>query len=136
HCLQRMKEHLGALGSPANVLILTQPSMIRQGHIESLTRQLDELHIAWHVHDHVMREPTLQSIYYICDELQEHSFDALIGIGGGSVLDAAKLLATLLVERIAPERLLVPGAVQRQGLPLALIPTTSGTGSEVTPNAI
>ncbi|MCU6712906.1 iron-containing alcohol dehydrogenase [Paenibacillus sp. J5C_2022] len=136
HSIRRLNELMAALHSPSHVLILTQPSMIRLGHIDTMTRQLDTMRIAWHVHDRVMREPTLDSIYDICDEYSGHSFDALIGMGGGSVLDATKLLATLLVERIPPARLLQSGAVCRRGLPMALIPTTSGTGSEVTPNAI
>lgn len=128
--------HLPALGPLSSVLILTQPSIVRLGYLERITVQLDRMNVAWHTCDRMAREPTLSSIYDLCADLGSGSFDAIIGIGGGSVLDAAKLVSILLVDPMAPEQLLQPGSIKRKGIPTVLIPTTSGTGSEVTPNAI
>lgn len=60
----------------------------------------------------------------------------MIGIGGGSVLDAVKLLSVQATNPKSIREMLGTGLVDKPGIPTILIPTTSGTGSEVTPNAI
>lgn len=84
----------------------------------------------------VPSEPTIAAFERIRAELHGERFDAVIGFGGGSALDVAKLLAALVsreepvsaffgIDRLPPGR-----------LPLVCLPTTAGTGSEVSPNAI
>jgi alcohol dehydrogenase class IV len=79
----------------------------------------------------------VQHIEELYTKLAGEAFDAFIGLGGGSVLDVTKLLSVLgtgtgqkIVDMIGIDK------VVSQGSPTILIPTTSGTGSEVTPNSI
>lgn len=65
----------------------------------------------------------------------EHKCDLVVGIGGGSAMDAAKGIALLALQTNGLKEIL-DGAPAQPGLPIVCIPTTSGTGSEVTPYAV
>lgn len=86
--------------------------------------------------DDIRQEPTVNDFHTIVDKAREFQADSVIGIGGGSVLDLAKLVATLLYSDQQVEQLFGTGLVKQRGVWFACIPTTSGTGSEVSPNAI
>ena len=86
--------------------------------------------------DDIRQEPTVNDFRTIVDQAREFQADSVIGIGGGSVLDLAKLVATLLYSDQHVEQLFGTGLVKQRGVWFACIPTTSGTGSEVSPNAI
>lgn len=77
---------------------------------------------------------------YHVDEVQTHfqgeSYDLLVTIGGGSALDVAKLLAVLVNAPFRVSDIVGPNKIPAPRIPLVAIPTTAGTGSEVTPNAI
>ena len=62
--------------------------------------------------------------------------DIIIGLGGGSAMDVAKLTAALLNNDVTLRELLDKAPIPRRGLPTLMIPTTAGTGSETTPNSI
>lgn len=86
--------------------------------------------------DDIRQEPTVNDFHTIVDQAREFQADSVIGVGGGSVLDLAKLVATLLYSDQKVEQLFGTGLVKQRGVWFACIPTTSGTGSEVSPNAI
>ena len=86
--------------------------------------------------DDIRQEPTVNDFRTIVDLAREFQADSVIGVGGGSVLDLAKLVATLLYSDQHVEQLFGTGLVKQRGVWFACIPTTSGTGSEVSPNAI
>ncbi|MDD5596805.1 MAG: iron-containing alcohol dehydrogenase [Victivallaceae bacterium] len=87
------------------------------------------------VHD-VPAEPAVDQIKRIFNLIKEFKPQMLIGIGGGSVIDTVKILAVMLTNDTALEDLLGAEKIQNKGIPTLAIPTTAGTGSEVTPNAI
>lgn len=62
--------------------------------------------------------------------------DVVVGIGGGSAMDVAKILAVLLAQPVTLSGLLAKEPIRNRGLPTVMVPTTAGTGSEATPNAI
>ena len=77
--------------------------------------------------------PTLSSVAEGLAAFRSGSFDALVAVGGGSVIDTAKLIATLSAQDGEPERFLVGRqSIRRQGPPLIAVPTTAGSGSEAT----
>lgn len=88
----------------------------------------------------ICHEPTVDQIESLRASLKGKHFDFIIGVGGGSVLDTAKALAALLPQNSpATDYLEVIGKglpLQEDPLPTVLIPTTSGTGSEATKNAV
>ncbi|GAK09847.1 iron-containing alcohol dehydrogenase [Geomicrobium sp. JCM 19038] len=118
------------------VLIVTQPSMVNKSQFETMKHNLSDNQIEFDFTVSIQPEPTIANIENTFEEtVRGKNWDAIIGIGGGSVLDAVKILAVLNDESQSIEEMLENG-VQSKGLPTILIPTTSGTGSEVTPNAI
>jgi len=88
----------------------------------------------------VCREPTVEDVEQAVVSARDHRADVVVGIGGGSVLDAAKALAALVTNRReVSEYLEVVGngsTLEVPGLPCIAVPTTSGTGAEVTRNAV
>jgi alcohol dehydrogenase class IV len=135
HSLQTVARHLPVLGPVKNALIVTQNSMIQRGFTDELKRQLSQAGVSVYVLGGVMQEPTVDNINELNAKITE-PFDVYIGIGGGSVLDATKILSVLKTNDTPIEQMLGIELVKNAGIPTVLIPTTSGTGSEVTPNAI
>jgi len=119
----------------ANVLVVLDRAVSENADVKA---RLDELRTggrAVTVTDAVPPEPTDRDVERIVGGLRSNAFTQVIGIGGGSVLDASKLLAAMLVSPLTPAELADGAPIERR-LPLILVPTTAGTGSESTPNAI
>ncbi|MHC8333607.1 iron-containing alcohol dehydrogenase [Pseudomonas sp. LB3P25] len=136
--LEQLGDKLHLLDTPLKqVVLVTQHAMHRLGVTEKIKAQFAARGIAVHMIDNVEIEPTLENIERVFrEEVAPHAPDALIAVGGGSVLDAAKLFAVMLTNDTPLKDLLGIDKVGNPGKPMVLIPTTSGTGSEVTPNAI
>lgn len=86
--------------------------------------------------DDVPPEPEEGQVRAIYDRLAQGGADAVIAIGGGSVLDTAKMVAVMLTNPGYYQDLTNKEAIQNRGLPLVAVPTSAGTGSEATPNSI
>ncbi|WP_276356263.1 iron-containing alcohol dehydrogenase [Cohnella caldifontis] len=134
--LGQLGERLQALAPVRSALIVSQPSMFRQGFIDQTQRQLEQRGISSMVIRDVMPEPTAQHIRELCDRVRGSGIDLIVGLGGGSALDVAKLISVLLTNEQDVEEMLGVDRVREPGIPTVLIPSTAGTGSEVTPNAI
>lgn len=92
----------------------------------------------WDVHvlDGVIADPPEHVVLEAAEQARAAGADLVVGLGGGSSLDVAKLLAVLLGGNQALDDMYGIGNVKGQRLPLVQIPTTAGTGSEVTPVSI
>lgn len=135
--IEKVGEHLSLLGTEVkSALIITQPSMKRLGFVEKLIHQLSDKGVSAYVNIDVLPEPTVENIEEVFQAISKEQYDVLIGFGGGSVLDATKILSVLQTNNQSIRELLGIDLVKNPGTPTILIPTTSGTGSEVTPNAI
>lgn len=132
--LKQLNAHLGIFKSIKHALILTIPNF--DHHVATLTSQLDASNISYTIFTGIQPEPTIDHIEGVYEELFEEPFDVIIGMGGGSILDAAKLLSVLSTNKMGLKDMLGTELIPNKGIPMVLIPTTSGTGSEVTPNAI
>jgi alcohol dehydrogenase class IV len=91
--------------------------------------------IAYVTYDKVISNPTVESTYEGALIAKENQVDFIIAIGGGSPMDAAKGIALLAAQKIVEEELF-SGSYENKVLPLIAIPTTAGTGSEVTQYSI
>ncbi len=91
--------------------------------------------IPYVTYDKVISNPTVESTYEGALIAKENQVDFIIAIGGGSPMDAAKGIALLAAQKIVEEELF-SGSYENKVLPLIAIPTTAGTGSEVTQYSI
>lgn len=136
--VDNISEHLSLLNLPIKqALLITQPALVAAGAAEKVEKALEAVGITVDLTTDVEPEPTLENIERVFSEtVGVKDYDVLIGLGGGSILDTTKLLSVLKTNDTALENLLGTDLVEKAGLPTILIPTTSGTGAEVTPNAI
>lgn len=81
-------------------------------------------------------EPTVGDFKRFLDLAKDYGADSVLGVGGGSVMDLAKLIATFVHSEQPIEECFGIGFVKQRGVWFACVPTTAGTGSEVSPNAI
>ncbi len=120
-----------------NCMIVTgATSALKSGALDDVITVLSESGIEYIVYDKIRENPLLSTIYDGGIAAKEFGCDFVIGIGGGSPMDAAKAIAAFIsnpgispdeifdVDRLAPS------------VPIILIPTTSGTGSEANPYSI
>lgn len=124
------------LGEFRHAVIVTQPSIVALGVIDQIVGELKQAGISSRYITDVKPEPTVDNIRTVFGRISAEPVDLLIGIGGGSVLDAAKIFSVLLTNPVDVQTLIGIDLVSQPGIPTVLVPTTSGTGSEVTPNAI
>lgn len=116
------------------LFILTAP--VIRPMIADMEKTLTDGGVSIKYFDDIRQEPSVTDFKNILDIAREFKADSVIGVGGGSVLDLCKLVATLIDSDQQIEDLFGTGFVKRRGKWFACIPTTSGTGSEVSPNAI
>lgn len=132
-CIQTFADDYKTLGLK-RLFVLTAPPIVPL--IEETLGGLKAVGIAVEVFDQIMAEPTLNDFNRIVDVARRFGADSVAGIGGGSVLDVAKLVAAFAQSEQQAADCFGTGFIQKKGLWLACLPTTAGTGSEVSPNAI
>ena len=92
--------------------------------------------VEYYVLDDLPAEPSYMAVQSVVDAFKKSGADLIIACGGGSVMDAAKLASILVTDEYGVKELLDNPGQARKCVPIVLIPTTAGTGAEVTPNAI
>lgn len=88
------------------------------------------------IDESIVEEPTFDDFNRTLEKAKTFNADSIVGIGGGSVLDVAKLVAAQLKNSQTLDEIKGVGNLKERTTYVACIPTTSGTGSEVSPNAI
>lgn len=88
------------------------------------------------IFDRITAEPALDEVLEIIELARKAGADSVVGIGGGSVLDTAKVVACFVKSKQQVADCFGTGLIKERGLWCGCLPTTSGTGSEVSPNAI
>ncbi|HEX8417595.1 MAG TPA: iron-containing alcohol dehydrogenase, partial [Methylobacterium sp.] len=106
--------------------------LVKAGLIAPILTDLAAHGFHVHVFDRVLPDPPEAVLLACVDEGRAAGADIVIGLGGGSSLDVAKLAAVLLVSEQPLSEIYGIGKVAGTRLPLVLVPTTAGTGSEVT----
>jgi len=135
--IRSLTENLRLIGAEiSSALIVTQPPIRGQDFFTRLLEDLRGKGVSVDIEMDIPPEPTAHNVNDIFSRVQSKSYDVIIGIGGGSVLDTAKVISVLKTNNRGIEELFGTDLVEKPGIPLILIPTTAGTGSEVTPNAI
>ncbi|MEX0642028.1 MAG: iron-containing alcohol dehydrogenase, partial [Pirellulales bacterium] len=125
---------VGGLGR--RVMVVTDPGVAVQPLFEQLILSL--IHSGLHVgvFRDVVAEPPVRVVEACVAAAEDAGADVLLGVGGGSTLDVTKVAAVKLKHAGTIPSLYGANRVPGRGLPTVLVPTTSGTGSEVTPIAV
>lgn len=120
-----------------NVVIITDQGVWNSGLVERPKALLEAEGVQVHVINNTPPEPTVDQVHEIFQTAKEFEVQMIIGIGGGSSIDTAKIVSLLLTNDVTLCDLVKGQAqIERRGLPTLMIPTTAGTGAEATPNAI
>lgn len=132
-CVEKNACRLASFGKKA-LIVTGARSAKANGSQDDLIKALSANGQTWVIYDKVMSNPTIDCVYDGAALAQSSGADFVVAIGGGSPMDSAKAIAMLACEDIPRESLF--GAGYKKRLPLCCIPTTAGTGSEVTQYAI
>jgi alcohol dehydrogenase len=132
---RQLCRHIARSGKK-KVLIVTDKPLVELGITERASAGLAEAGVESAVYDGVLPDPSFEIVEAGVAVLREHSCDCILAIGGGSSIDAAKVMA-LAATNPGNARDYVGFAKAKEApLPLYAIPTTSGTGSEATQGAV
>ena len=132
-CIQTFTDDYKKMGL-RRLFVLTAPPI--RPLIEGTLDELKAAGIAVEVFQNIVAEPTVNDFKRILELARQFQADSVAGIGGGSVLDVTKLVAAFIDSDQQVEDCFGTGFIRRKGLWFACLPTTAGTGSEVSPNAI
>ncbi len=118
------------------ILIVTDPILAKTGLVERVRTPLDQGQIAVEVFAGGEPEPSFRAAEACIQAARRFQPDALLGLGGGSNMDLAKITATVLAHGARPRDYVGDDKVPGPILPLICVPTTAGTGSEVSAAAV
>ena len=119
-----------------NVFIVTDSVLNKLGIPAKVTDYLDKKNIHYKIYDAVTPDPTFQVVEEGLRQSLAAKCDAIVAIGGGSVIDAAKMIAMSQGNNCQPQKLIGILKARKPAVPLYCIPTTAGTGSEATLGAV
>ncbi len=142
---QHSLEHLRAIQSQTT-MIITAPINTKVGHVEMVKNNLTQVPVI-HTFEEVVPEPPYSLVQKGVEIIKEYKPDTIIALGGGSALDLAKAIRffyenpkfefrDLKVNFLDPRKRVIEYPMDKPRTKLIAIPTTSGTGSEVTPMAV
>ena len=134
--LNQLPEIIKTLDSIKSFLIVTDKQMVEFGYVKKLQDILSKAGLNSDVFDDTVPDPTDTVVLNGINFLEKFNNEAVIGFGGGSPIDTAKAIAAMAKHSKNIQDYKPPSTFDKQGLPIIAIPTTAGTGSEVTHHAV
>ena len=126
----------GILSGYQKAAVFTDKGIEKAGLLDEPVKYMKEAGVDIVILDELPSEPTYAQAQKVIDEFKASGADVIVGIGGGSVLDIAKLSSVAASEEYGVKELLDEPLLGKKKTDTILIPTTAGTGSEATPNSI
>jgi alcohol dehydrogenase class IV len=120
----------------SKVFLVTDQGIRNAGILDSIEQSLQDSGIAFEVFDEVIPNPSEENIMGGLEKLKSYNADHVVAIGGGSSIDTAKGMAIMATNEGTILDYEGVGKIPNPSLPLIVIPTTAGTGSEVTASTI
>lgn len=130
---------------PANGVLVTDETIDKYGHADRIQAILEDAQFEVDIYSEAQREPSIDSIEHCLSFVEQatngRGYDFYLGVGGGSCMDTAKAVRTVrandgdIIDYIS-EPTGNGEYLEQSGAPLVLVPTTAGTGSEISPIAI
>ena len=134
-CVENIKDIIKKENAK-KLIVFTDKGIRGAGLLDILTNTLDEIKAEYQIFDDLTAEPAYQDVERVIKEAEGCSGDLIVAIGGGSVMDAAKLCSVLKGASYTVRDLLKDPSLAKKQVKTVMIPTTCGTGSEATCNAI
>lgn len=132
-CVKKYAEEWTALGSSA--LIVTGRSSAYNGSLTDVTESLEKEKVPYTIYNQIEENPSVETVMKVRELGIRQKVDFVIGIGGGSPMDAAKAIALMIAQKDRDAAFLYEKGTN-EALPVVEVPTTCGTGSEATPYSI
>jgi alcohol dehydrogenase class IV len=120
----------------SKILLCTDKGIANSGLLDQVTASLENAGIEYVLFDGVVANPRIETVSEGLDVYRGNGCDSILGVGGGSPIDTAKVIGVLATNEGGVTDYEGPGLVKNALPPLAAIPTTYGTGAEVSPAAI
>src|SRR4030042_4523799 len=135
--LKQIGQQAAKLGA-GSVLLITGPQVKKAGLLEKTESFLktEGISVKVNIQDRDTPEPATDVVEATAEIARKGDFDGIIGLGGGSILDVAKMASALCTNPGKTENYFGRERVPKRGKPTILFPTTAGTGGEVTKHAI
>ncbi|WP_418578387.1 iron-containing alcohol dehydrogenase [Hungatella sp.] len=118
------------------VALFTDKGVENSGLLNKVKTILSESGVEMVIFHELPSEPTCDQVQETAERFRESGAEYIIAVGGGSVMDSAKLASVLSTGDYGVRSLLEEPGLARKGVPTLMIPTTAGTGAEATPNSI
>ena len=135
NAMDNVTDIIRALGAK-KVAVFTDPGIEKAGLFALPEAAVQAAGVDYYVLDDLKPEPDYMTVQALIDDFKARGADLIVACGGGSVMDAAKLASVLVTDEYGVKELLDEPGRAKKCVPIVLIPTTAGTGAEVTPNAI
>ena len=120
----------------SKVFLVVDPGLVKAGLVERITAPLTKAKIGFELYDQIDPEPGLKLADNGLKLAKKAKCDCVVGAGGGSAMDVAKAVSILLTNGGKAEDYLGLGKIKKPGVPKIMIPTSAGTGAEVTFTAV
>ena len=117
-------------------LLVTDQNLVKLGIVEKVEQSLRGSGVSFAVFDGVYTEPIVEFVQEGLKAYRENGCDFLLAVGGGSPMDTAKAISVMVTNSGSIEDYQGLGKIPQKGSPVIAVPTTAGTGSEVTPFTI
>ena len=117
-------------------ILITDSGIVDQGYVKSVELICKKNNIKLSIFDNVIPDPPEKNIFDAVDIFKKNSCDAVVGLGGGSSMDVAKAVSYFAINKRDIKDCYGVGKLSHKRMPLIQVPTTAGTGSEVTNIAI
>lgn len=119
-----------------NVLLFTDAGLLKAGLVQPIEDYFKQNNITYQIESEIKPEPSYVQVDELLKKVSNFDFDTIVAIGGGSVMDAAKLISLLIHTNLSVKDLIDDASQVKKQCATVFIPTTAGTGSEATINAI
>jgi len=133
NALEKLKD---LLKGKTKVVVFTDKGIANSGLLEVPLRYIKEANVAYEMFDDLKVEPSCDEVQEVVNRFKTTNAELIIAIGGGSVMDTAKLASVLLTDDYTVRDLLADPSKAVKCIKTLMIPTTAGTGSEATLNSI
>ncbi|MGB9866856.1 MAG: iron-containing alcohol dehydrogenase [Bacillota bacterium] len=133
--LKNLGDELKRLGTK-RALLVCDPGIVQAGVSEQVVSIMKKEGVEYEIFSQVELEPSTDNVEEAARVVRQGQYDVVVGLGGGSSLDVAKGAAVLATNGGSIRDYVGVEVIPKPGLPTVLIPTTAGTGAEVTLNAI